>query len=205
MKQVLSLLTAFVFLQMQTWALSGGPVFPNQSSPNVAGVYSGVMVQVQARFGDEFDGPNSGTTSNQDNPAGSIGAYSVTVPATGLSTGQFVAFVNGTLYTGGTITGVADPDKGTFDGVMSATISFLDQNGATFQVPLRGQMRTKIIEKKNTPQSGRTDLTAGNAARMEGKAEVDAFETTNSNLTPIPNVRVKYSVSGYRQSTTALP
>ncbi len=32
MKQVLSLLVAFVFLQVQSWALSGGPVYPSNST-----------------------------------------------------------------------------------------------------------------------------------------------------------------------------
>jgi hypothetical protein len=159
------------------------------------------MSQVQARFGNEFDEPNSGTTSNQDNPAGNIGVYTVTVNRTGLSGGSFFLFINGTFYSGGTINGVADPDKGTFDGIMSATAAFEDANGNAIDVDAVGQMRTKIIEKRFTPQPGRPDLTTGNAARMEGTAVIDAFIFTNINLTPIPQVRAKYSVSGFRQST----
>lgn len=205
MKQVLSLLTAFVFLQMQTWALSGGPVFQDQASPNLAGAYSGVMVQGHTKFGDDFVTPNSGAPSPADNPAGNIGVYTVTVPVTGLATGNFVVFINGTLFTGGTISGVADPDKTLFQGVMSASATFSTPAGGTSTVLARGQMKAKIIENKKKPLPGRPDLTTGVAARMEGKAIIDAFDFTALNLAPLPVVQTTYSVSGYRQTTTALP
>ena len=205
MKQVLSLLTAFVLLQTQTWALSGGPVFGPQASPNLAGVYSGVMVERDTKFEDDFNTPNSGSTSNRNDTSGKIGVYTVNVPVTGLSTGSFLLFINGTVFTGGTITGVADPDKGTFDAIMSASATFTNAAGGTDTVQARGQMETKIIETLNKPQPGRADLTTGVAARMEGKAIIDAFDFTAFNLSPMPVVRAKYTVSGYRQSTTALP
>jgi hypothetical protein len=204
MKQVLSLLTAFALFQTQTWALSGGPVFEQAASPNFAGTYSGVMVEKDTQFGDDFAEPNSGSTSNRNRTSGNIGVYTVVVPTTGLSTGSFFLFINGTLYSGGTINGLADPDKGTFVGVMTASATFLDPLGGTQTVPARGQMKTKIIEQRNKPLPGRPDLTTGVAARMEGKAVVDAFDFTAFNLAPVPVVRATYSVSGFRQTTTPL-
>lgn len=197
MKQVLSLLTAFVLFQTQSWALSGGPVFPT-GAPNLAGIYSGVMVQREAKFGIEFSEPNSGVTGDNDNPAGNIGVFTVTVPETDLATGTLVLFVNGTVFTG-TIDGFADPDAGTFVGVIQAEAQNIVQ-----VVVGRGQMETKIKERPNTPYAGRTDLANGNAARMTGSAIMDASQVVNLDLTPRPNVQVKYSVSGYRQVTTPL-
>lgn len=204
MKQALSLLTVFVFLQTQTWALSGGPVFPT-GSPNLAGSYSGAMAEKSRKFGTEYDDPNSGTTPNLDEPAGSTGIYTVTIPASGLATGNAVIFINGTLYASIGITGVADPDKSTFDGILSGTQPFLDPNNVTINVLARGYMKTKIKERAGVPLPGRTDTTRGIAARMNGKATIDAFVFTAGNLTPIPLVKVEYSVSGYRSTTTALP
>ena len=215
MKQVLSLLMAFTLLQVQTWALSGGPVYQPVSSPNQAGIYSGVLVQQSSKFG-LF---NTGVEENAEPNAGNIGVYSVTVPITGTSTGTTTLFIGGIVFIG-TIDGVADPDKRTFDGVIQAAVSFdiIVQNeirnpitGVIIQpqvtvTPLaQGMMRTKIVEASTTPLSGRQSTANGNAARMTGKAIVDAFVGVDNNLSPFALVQTKYSVSGFRQSTTALP
>lgn len=204
MKQVLSLLTAFVLLHMQTWALSGGPVYPT-GAPNQAGFYSGVLEQQDSKFGDQF-AINSGSTQNEDAPAGSIGVYTISIPSNstgGLTTGTMFLFVNGTMFTSNTFTGVSDPDKGTFDAVfdMGAVPTITDQNGNTITPDAEGQMRTKIIEKNTTPLPGQANTTNGHAARMTGSAIIDVAINIELNLTPDPLVQAHYSVSGYRQST----
>jgi hypothetical protein len=206
MKQVLSLLTAFVFLQMQTWALSGGPVFPGAvGSPNMAGVYSGVMVQTDALFGSDFQAPTSGSIPNNRAPAGNIGLYSVAVPVSGIATGTTVVFINGTLFSG-TLQGIADPDKRTFDGIFNlGAVPTLTAGGVAIDPIGEGQMRTKISERFTEPLPGRSTTSNGNAARMTGTAQIDVATSLQTNLTPIPFVETKYSVSGYRQTTTALP
>src|SRR5678816_4343064 len=101
MKQVLSLLASFVLLQTQTWALSGGPVFPT-GAPNQAGNYSGVLVPKETRF--NFNGvpPGSDTTLLEPllDTSGKIGVFTVDVPQTGLSSGSAIIFFNGAIFTG---------------------------------------------------------------------------------------------------------
>ncbi len=217
MKQVLSLLMAFTLLQVQTWALSGGPVYQPVSSPNQAGIYSGVMVAQSSKFG-LF---NSTFPEPPDTNAGNIGIFSVTVPISGAATGTTIFFVSGAVFIG-TIDGIADPDKRTFDGIIQATGSFdiittpqqvfvNPVTGAVTIVPAvtqtpsaQGQMKAKIIEATTTPQAGRQNTANGNAARMSGTAIVDAFVFVFG-VSPVPLVQTKYSVSGFRQTTTPLP
>jgi hypothetical protein len=206
MKQVLSLLTAFVFLQMQTWALSGGPVYPT-GAPNQAGFYSGVLEQQDSLYGEDFEN-NSGSVQPEDSPAGSIGVYSLTIPSNtvgGLATGTMFLFVNGTLFASNNFSGVADPDKGTFDAILdlAAVPALTDSNGNPVNPVAEGMMRTKIVEENTTPLPGNTSTATGHAARMKGNAVIDVSLSIATNFTPSPLVRAFYSVSGYRNFTTS--
>ena len=118
MNRVLSLLVAYVFLQTQAWALSGGPVYENEGTLTLTGTYAGVIVP---------DAPQTGQSlSGEPIPPEitSIGLFSIGVPGTGLASGALVFFVNGDAFTG-TITGVADPGKGTFVGLIDAISNFI--------------------------------------------------------------------------------
>ncbi len=90
MKQILSLLLAFVFVQTQCWALSGGPVYPGNSA-SVSGTYAGVLLP-------------SGLGAN------ALGLFVIESPDSGLATGDFVFFASGSTFRG-TILGIIDPDS----------------------------------------------------------------------------------------------
>ena len=98
MKKVLSLLVAFVFLQVQSWALSGGPVFAGTTAA-VKGTYAGSMV--------------SGLGGN------SLGIFAIGVPSEGLASGAFAMFNSGGAFYG-SIVGVIDPDKLTLNALAQA-------------------------------------------------------------------------------------
>jgi hypothetical protein len=142
---------------------------------------------------------------NLDEPVGSIGAFEITVPTDGIASGNAILFVNGTLYTGVQIQGIADPDKTRFDGVIFGDHDFDLVGGGSVTVNIVGEMEVKINEKQGTPLPGQTDTTDGIAARLKGKAVIDAYILTNvDNLTPFTTMRLEYSVSGFRTFTTPL-
>jgi len=113
MKKALSLLVAFIFLQTQTWALSGGPVYTATRSNDLTGVYAGAMVAktLVLRPGSVLPALGSAT---------STGVFSITVPIAGAATGTTVFFQNGTAYTG-TIIGAANPLNSSITGIIQAT------------------------------------------------------------------------------------
>ena len=97
MKKILSLLLAWVFLQTQCWALSGGPIYPGANVPNSdeTVIYGGTMIS------------RSGSNS--------MGVFFVSAPVGEIGTGQFSFFIEGELVTGA-MTGTAD-GKGNFIAV----------------------------------------------------------------------------------------
>src|SRR5688572_28078265 len=100
MKKVLSLLMAFVFLQAESFALSGGPVYGSTTNHNVIGTYSGVLLPEEVEVENDLGCGQSSSAS--------IGLFSLGVPETGPSTGSAIALVEGTAFNG-SIIGVADP------------------------------------------------------------------------------------------------
>ena len=114
MKKVLSLLVASIFLQVQTWALSGGPVFVANGNTDLTGVYAGVMVAQSAK----------GAAPSVNSLTSSIGVFSITVPIAGAATGTTVIFQNNVTYTG-TITGAANAGNRSITGIIQATSTSL--------------------------------------------------------------------------------
>ena len=191
---------------MQTWALSGGPVYPT-GAPNQAGFYSGVLEQQFSKYGVDFS-PGTNTSQNQSTPAGNIGVYSLTIPSNtvgGLANGTMFLFINGTLFSSNNFQGVADPDKGTFDAFfdMTAVPVLTNLSGVAFAPNAEGMMRTKIHELNTTPLPGQINTASGHAARMTGFAIIDVWIREAQNLTPADLVQAEYSVSGYRSFTTS--
>lgn len=115
MNKVLSLLLAFVFLQTQSWALSGGPVFTSGvgGQQSLIGVYAGALI------------PENG--ESKDGSFNGLGLFTLSVPETGLGIGDFVYFSEGRTFTG-SITGVADPDKGTLRGLLKGQFDIVVDN-----------------------------------------------------------------------------
>lgn len=229
MNKVLSLLLAFVFLQTQSWALSGGP---NYSSGNqtgqtsLVGVYAGALLPagVDESTGDEAD----------ELVSNGLGLFALAVPETGLGRGQFVYFSEGRTFTG-TITGIADPDKGTLTGLLKGQFDIVTSNtqlnddlfgdaSLTTSQPggfANGEVRadfvpgvTVVVSSSGLPFLG---------LRLEGTAiiEISEFRTTTERVpgtddgdpatddrvtvtttSVVPVGSVNLTVDGFRQSST---
>ncbi len=184
MKKVLSLLVAFVVLQTQSWALSGGPNYGG-AGISLIGVYAGVLIP-----GKQPTTPLTGTTSVTDSSA-NIGLFSLGVPETGLATGACVVFVNGDAFSG-TITGVADPGKGSVVAVVDTISNFIVFDPANPTIPFRlfatGQL--KAIVREIPGGRSAIGLPAPGAIRLEGSAT----------LTVTGGDTVTYTVDGFQQS-----
>ena len=188
MKKVLSLLVAYVFLQTQMWAIGGGP---NQgggaSASSLVGSYAGALL------------PNSSSTGGAAQFNG-LGLFTLSLPQTGLGTGDFIYFSEGKTFTG-SITGLGDPNKQQFIGLVKAQFDiilasfsgsddFFGNFESNFTTP--GGFANGTIKAKFSPGSTPIVSAAGTAQaglRMQGQAKLDISELTttttpNDNGTP---------------------
>ena len=114
MKKVLSLLVAYIFLETQMWALSGGPIFADASSTALLGSYAGSFVQKNIN-------PGAGFPLDALAPP-SLGTFTIhtALPANeGLATGTTVFFQGNVAFTG-SVTAAIDPAKRTINGIIQA-------------------------------------------------------------------------------------
>lgn len=202
MKKVLSLLLAFVFVQTQSWAITGGPFDNANNVQNVVGTYSGVLTPQAA--------PVAGGTST------SLGLFSLSQPATGTATGGIVVFVNGAAFNG-TITGLINPSTGVLRAIVDAVSSFVVvifvpqttvANGVTtttqtrqsFPVSATGNIQASV-RRQAVGQS--FSGTATTPARLTGTASLDISLNVNGNGTPIVTNTAVFTVDGFKQSDTA--
>jgi len=207
MKNVLSLLVAFVFVQTQCWALSGGPVYSGNQAA-VTGIYAGVLTGVTTT-GDIL-GAGTTTTSVGTN---SIGLFLITVPQTGFATGTTALFFEGTSFTS-TLTGIADPNKKTLvaiaDGTVSTTTTTVGgifdptitvTSGGDRQPEANGSIKAKL-------NSGRQ-----NAVTLKGEATFNVSILTSVSIpavppatgtatgtTRVPSGTLKFKLDGFRQA-----
>ena len=110
MKKVLSLLVAFVFMQVQTWALSGGPQYGGDQA-SVTGTYAGVFTGI----GGTAINLGAGTLVDSAG-TNAVGLFVIGVPATDVANGSLALFFEGAFFQGGII-GIANPTKKTLTGV----------------------------------------------------------------------------------------
>lgn len=203
MKQVFSLLLAFVFLQAQTWAIGGGPQSGGGGAALV-GTYAGVLIPVS-----QTNAPVSVQTN-----AAAVGLFVVGVPATGVATGSAVAFVNGIAFLGD-MTGIADPKKqsliGIVEGVSNVDATLLvpvvDANGLiTYQTITSKIFAQGSIKADFENSGGNIDPisgTAGGNRRLSGTATLDLFVNVNADGSPGIFNSVKFRVDGFQQRATA--
>jgi hypothetical protein len=190
MKKVLSLLVSFVFLQTQSWALSGGPRFGGDSA-SFTGTYAGVLIP-------EFDPGAPVSTASA-----SIGLFSLEQASKGFATGVLITFVNGAVFNG-TIQGVIDPDGGVLNGIIDATSAFdvteitpvIDPaTGATtfvaqdFSVFAEGNIHAEVEGSNNSE----------NGTRIRGTASLDIFFSILDDGTPEISETARFEVDGFKQ------
>ena len=203
MKQVFSLLLAFVFLQAETWAIGGGPQSGGGGAA-LTGTYAGVLIPVSQTV------PPVGTQTN----AAAIGLFTVGVPATGVATGSALAFVNGIAFVGDMV-GIADPKKQSLQAVVSATstvdamtrVPVIDANGlVTYQTITSKIFAQGSVKARFENSGGNVDPTSGTIggnSRISGNSTLDLFVTVNTDGTPAIFNSVKFRVDGFKQSATS--
>jgi hypothetical protein len=208
MKKVLSLLMAFVFLQAQTWALSGGPDFSTDiESPNsLIGTYGGVFIPQSSTV------PNAGNGTN----APSIGIFSIAVTQTGIAAGNAIFFVRGAAFIG-QIAAIADADKKQIDGVFGAQSNFdvilTVLTGTTTTVNANGQtVTTRTFSQQNYPVfaegSFKMKVKEGDAGAFTtapaGSGAGSSGSTTSTSSSTVPTQLEVGSTNSARLSGTAL-
>lgn len=202
MQKVLSLLMAFVLLQVQAHALSGGPVFGG-ATLNVVGTYAGVLIP------EDIDEELAIATTQRS--SASIGLFSLGVPDVGPATGGVVVFVDGTSFNGN-LTGVVDPGNGNFQAIIDAVSAYsivfpVDTDGdgdidATIDTAVfaQGSIDARIVSLVTGGNS--FSSTPATSTRLAGTASVDVFYLLEADGTPDVSNTATYAVDGFKQSDT---
>ena len=187
MKQPLSLLVAYAFLQAQIWAIGGGPRSSSASASSLVGNYAGALL------------PSSSSANGLQ--TNGLGLFTLSLPQTGLGKGQFIYFSEGKTFTG-KITGLGDPKKQQFVGLVTAQFDVIvasftttgtgTDGGASANFTVPGGFVNGTIKAKFKPGAIAIASAAGTAVaglRMTGQAKLDVSELTtrttpNDNGTP---------------------
>lgn len=109
MKSIFASLLCFVFLESQVFAIHGGPPTTNLFSATTTGTFAGVLLP-------------QGTDPTQTDFVNALGLFTMTIPTTGIASGQFFYFAEGQTFEG-TIQGLADPGTGVFRGVLAGNFT----------------------------------------------------------------------------------
>ena len=185
-------LLCLVLATSQAFALKGGPQYPGAS--NVAGTYAGVLQGL-------LD-PTDPRSSN------SIGIFSVGVPQTGLSSGAFVMFAQGRVFSG-TIRGVGQPSGSSFKAILNATYDYT----LTFTVPgpsgsvtlqttdVTATVNGNLNARVQAPRAATAPLTA-TLLRGDATLYIDQGGVANNGEPVITGVLLM-TVNGFKQSNTA--
>ena len=172
--------------------MKGGPEYPGAN--NITGTYAGVLQGL-------FD-PTDPRSSN------SIGIFSVGVPQTGLSSGAFLMFAQGRVFTG-TISGVGSPNASSFKAILNATYNYTRTfavpsplGSVTFEsVEVTATVNGNLNARVQAPRALTAPLTA-TLLRGDATLYIDQGEVA-SNGEPIITGVLLMTVNGFKQSNTA--
>ncbi len=200
MRIVLASLMCLLLGTSQSWALKGGPPYPQGS--NIVGTYAGVLQGV-------FD-PTNPASSN------SIGIFSLGVPSSGNATGAFVMFSRGRVFTG-TAQAFANPQKASLKGILSASYTYnlsslltnADGTQTVVTTPITataaGPVNAKISTVGGTV-SGGTATSSATVIRGDANLSISQGQVA-ANGDPVISSILSLVVSGVKQSSsvTAAP
>ena len=185
MKNVLSLLLSFVFIQTQSWALVGGPWPSSGAQASVIGTYAGVLIPT-----------NLGSNS--------LGLFNIGVPETGFASGSFAIFASGGTFFG-TMFGVLDPNtrelSAVAEGQQNSKRTIIDPTTGAVTISFRpvalasGQITAKLQELKDREKSKSLTLT--------GKGSLDTYNIDSSLLGAGDLTKtgtIEFIVNGFQQS-----
>jgi hypothetical protein len=208
MKAIFPLLLIYVFMTVQTYAISGGPNFSGGSFTIVSGLYSGVLqgtTEVTGTAGPAIPGdPTAGNTTDGGTSSNALGLFAMTVPVIGLATGTFMLFADGVVF-GGTIDASADPDSAQIKGIIQGTFAFslntFDATGAAVSTAITASALGKITAQVRN-SSGPTRLSL---ARLTGTADlgVNFGQVDASTFAPIVVRTINFDVIGFKQQNLA--
>ena len=213
MKKVLSLLVAFVFMQVQTWALSGGPQYGGDQA-SVTGTYAGVFTGIGGTA------VNLGTGTLVDSAGtNAVGLFVIGVPAVDVANGSMALFFEGAFFQGGII-GIADPNKKTLTGVCQGvhitqlstfTDLFFGQTAKTVNYDSRadGTIKASI---ENTGINGITLVGTGSFTVSIIVSTPVTFPDPNNPgffittvvQSSVPTGTLSFTVDGFKQSDTVV-
>jgi hypothetical protein len=183
MKKVLSLLFAFVFCQVQSWALSGGPQYASLNN-NVSGTWAGTML---------------GSLG-----ANALGLFQIGMPQSGLGSGQFAFYAGGGAFLG-TIVALADGEKDSMSAMMKGQL--LEQvvvaTATTFGTALEdvADMGGSWTAKITGDIGGSTTINVG--ARLSGTGSVSVTQSPLTTTVPagITFGTATITIDGFLQSS----
>jgi hypothetical protein len=185
MKAILGSLLCLVLFAAECFAIKGGPPYP--SSTNIVGTYAGVLQPT-------FD-PTDPFSAN------SLGVFSLGVPSTGASTGNFLMFTRGRVF-GGTIQGVTDPNKATISALISATftytLNFTDSTGTLQTIDVTASV-TGPLAAKVTPT--RSPFAVSSALLQGSAVAYISNGGVQDNGDPTIDVTLSLQVAGFKQSS----
>ena len=187
MKAILGSLLCLVLFASECFALKGGPPYP--TGTNIAGVYAGVLQQT-------FTPPKFGEPPECAPP--SLGIFTLGIPTSGASTGDFIMFTRGRVF-GGSIQGVSDPGSAQLTAILDATFTYMITSvdpPISVTASVTGTL-TATITAPNNPLSP-------TSAFLNGSAFVDEDNGfISGNGDPLIVCTLPLEVMGFRQSTVA--
>ncbi len=219
---LLGVVGGLFFAVAAAYAISGGPQFP--AGANIVGTYAGVLTPTSSPCPSVTPAPVPDCTPSVAScGANSLGVFSVGAPQSGIASGTFVMFAQGRVFSG-TIQGVADPQKATLKGILTARYDFTVTSDATpcpcdvaptpcvSPVPsctpskssehitalANGSLKSRITTTSST-------FTGIGATRLKGTATLDISNGT----VDVPgfgqhtDCEIYMKVSGFKQSNTA--
>jgi hypothetical protein len=204
MKTILPVLLCYVLFASQMYAVDGGPVFTSNISP--VGIYSGVIEGITETDdlttsgppipGDPLPTPNNSSTT----PSNALGLFNLSVPSVGSSTGTFVLFQDGVIFTG-TIQAFADPNSDKLLGILEATYNFtLDTFDAAGDSVTSSVTASAVGQIDATITGATSSSTALGALKGTANLEISFGEVDATTLAPIIARTTTFNVIGVKQS-----
>jgi hypothetical protein len=201
MKKILPVLLCYVLSASQMYAVSGGPVFTSDISP--IGTYSGVIEGITetddsttsgpAIPGDPLPAPNNAATT----PSNALGLFDLSVPSVGNSTGVFVLFADGIVFSG-TIQAFADPNSDKLLGILEGTTTVMLTDLTT---GVAASVTETAIGKINATITGATSESTS-LGSLTGTANLDVSfgQYDGTTLAPIVARTLTFNVIGVKTS-----
>ena len=203
MKTLLAILLSFLVTEAPVLAIHGG--YTLGGSAGVVGTYAGVLIPTQ---------DTAITTGSNESDFGenSLGLFTLSIPSTGLGSGQVFLFSSGEQLAG-TIQALPDPNSQTgIVGVISATgqIAVASVNDDVLGLPVnevQDQVTGQASGGFTATASPSTISDSSDGINLDGTANVTVTSSTTDATTGaeelVPTDQIIFAVDGFQQSAFA--